>query len=158
MRPPFPASRRVFRALLVTRLVARTHASSLVDAAHRLEARDGTPEATAGPAPCARRSESGFEKRKTKTFLFSRCLTHQSAMAPADAADAARSNRWDELNAKRREQSMYTFIFPLLYAPALPLIRIALRNRPHLRNRAYGVGIAVGLAHAGYVMGRDSSV
>ena len=79
-------------------------------------------------------------------------------MAPADAADAARSNRWDELNAKRREQSMYTFIFPLLYAPALPLIRIALRNRPHLRNRAYGVGIAVGLAHAGYVMGRDSSV
>ena len=45
---------------------------------------------------------------------------------------------------------MYTFIFPLLYAPALPLIRIALRNRPHLRNRAYGVGIAVGLAHAGY--------
>ena len=76
----------------------------------------------------------------------------------ADAAATANANRWAELNAKRREQSMYTFLFPLLYAPALPLIRIALRNHPQLRNRAYGVGMAVGLAHAGYVMGQDSSV
>lgn len=99
-------------------------------------------------------------KRKTKTDFS--VFETQSAMAPATpvtgGADAANSNRWDELNKTRREQSMYKFLFPLLYAPALPLIRIALRNHPHLRNRAYGAGIAVGLAHAGYVMGQDSSV
>lgn len=103
---------------------------------------------------------SGFETLKTKTDFF--VFETQSAMAPATpvtgGADAANSNRWDELNKTRREQSMYKFLFPLLYAPALPLIRIALRNHPQMRNRAFGAGIAVGLAHAGYVMGQDSSV
>jgi hypothetical protein len=68
------------------------------------------------------------------------------------------ANKWAELNKSRKETAWRKFLFPLFYAPVLPLVSIALRNHPHLRNRAYAGGIVVGLAHAGWVMSGDSSV
>lgn len=49
---------------------------------------------------------------------------------------------------------------PLMYAPALPLIRIGLRGRLPQKQIDYIFGGAVltALAHAGYIMGSDSSV
>jgi|TARA_B110000090_G_scaffold207089_1_gene257795 hypothetical protein len=67
-------------------------------------------------------------------------------------------NKWDALNKSRKDAAWQKFLFPLFYAPMLPLIRIALRNHPRYRNRAYAAGIATGLAHAGWVMSGDSSV
>lgn len=47
-----------------------------------------------------------------------------------------------------------------MYAPALPLIRIGLRGRLPQKQIDYIFGGAVltALAHAGYIMGSDSSV
>ena len=47
---------------------------------------------------------------------------------------------------------------PLLYAPALPLIRLGLRHNPPLRDAAFGAAVLTALAHAGYIMFSDSSV
>ena len=80
-------------------------------------------------------------------------------MTPAPAADdGSDGNRWAEMNRARAESMKWKLIVPLLYAPMLPLIRIGLRHKPDLRVKAYGAAIAAGLAHAGYVMGQDSSV
>ena len=77
-------------------------------------------------------------------------------MAPATSD--ADENKWAELNKARAESMKWKLLVPLLYAPMLPLIRIALRHNPDLRVKAYGAAILGGLAHAGYVMGQDSSV
>lgn len=81
-----------------------------------------------------------------------------SPVASGTAVRTANANQWDALNKERRDTAWRKFVFPLFYAPMLPLIRIGLRNHPHLRNRAYAAGIAAGLAHAGWVMSGDSSV
>lgn len=49
---------------------------------------------------------------------------------------------------------------PLAYAPALPLLRIALNRRvpPAVRDRVFFGAVCVALAHAGIVMGRDSTM
>lgn len=49
---------------------------------------------------------------------------------------------------------------PLMYAPALPLIRIGLRGRlPQKQiDVIFGASVLTALAHAGYIMGSDSSV
>jgi hypothetical protein len=49
---------------------------------------------------------------------------------------------------------------PLLYAPVLPLIRIGLRGRlPQKQiDIIFGASVLTALAHAGYIMGNDSSV
>lgn len=49
---------------------------------------------------------------------------------------------------------------PLLYAPLLPLIRIGLRGRLPQRqiDVIFGGAVLTALAHAGYIMGSDSSV
>jgi len=48
----------------------------------------------------------------------------------------------------------------LLYAPVLPLIRIGLRGRlPQKQiDVIFGASVLTALAHAGYIMGNDSSV
>ena len=77
-------------------------------------------------------------------------------MAPATSD--ADENKWAELNKARAESMKWKLLIPLLYAPTLPLIRIGLRHNPDLRVKAYCAAILGGLAHAGYIMGQDSSV
>jgi hypothetical protein len=49
---------------------------------------------------------------------------------------------------------------PLIYAPALPLLRIALRGRvaPRTRDAVFFSGVLVALGHAGAIMARDSTM
>ena len=49
---------------------------------------------------------------------------------------------------------------PLIYAPALPLLRLALTHRvsPAARDRVFGVAVLLALAHAGRVMASDSTM
>eukprot|EP00793_Prasinoderma_coloniale_P001317 PRCOL_00005092-RA len=49
-------------------------------------------------------------------------------------------------------------MLPLLYAPALPLIRQALRKYPKQRDLAFGAGVLTALAHAGYIMSSDTTM
>ena len=61
--------------------------------------------------------------------------------------------------APRRKPDYNKFV-PLIYAPLLPLIRIAMRGRfpQHIIDRTFGAGVGIALAHAGVVMFSDSSV
>ena len=66
--------------------------------------------------------------------------------APPSRQGQRRAPRWD-------------ILLPLLYAPALPLVRHVLRKRPrHQRDLAFGAGVLVALAHAGYIMAGDSTM
>ncbi|KAG0563007.1 hypothetical protein M758_9G187000 [Ceratodon purpureus] len=60
----------------------------------------------------------------------------------------------NELEVRRREPKKppFKFLVPLLYAPVLPLIRIGLRRQPVLRDRLFGVVLAAGLLHGGYLV------
>jgi len=58
----------------------------------------------------------------------------------------------------KRHGIKWNNMVPLLYAPALPLVRIVLRNHPVIRDRVFLGGILTALAHAGWVMSSDSSV
>ncbi|ESW26947.1 hypothetical protein PHAVU_003G161000 [Phaseolus vulgaris] len=44
------------------------------------------------------------------------------------------------------------FLIPLIYAPALPLIRLALRHKPVLRDRLFTAVLAGGFAHGFYLI------
>ncbi|KAK7347467.1 hypothetical protein VNO80_21997 [Phaseolus coccineus] len=44
------------------------------------------------------------------------------------------------------------FLIPLIYAPALPLIRLTLRHKPVLRDRLFTAVLAGGFAHGFYLM------
>ncbi|XP_050217737.1 uncharacterized protein LOC126668586 isoform X2 [Mercurialis annua] len=44
------------------------------------------------------------------------------------------------------------FLFPLVYAPVLPLIRISLRRNPVLRDRLFTAVLAGALAHGFYLI------
>ena len=71
-------------------------------------------------------------------------------------------DRWEEDAGRlapppERPTSLHMYA-PILYAPLLPLIRIALRHRPRVRDRAFGMGVAAALCHAGYVMSLDSTL
>jgi hypothetical protein len=61
---------------------------------------------------------------------------------------------------KPRNKPNYHNYVPLVYAPLLPLIRIALRGRlPQKQvDTIFLTGVGMALSHAGYVMFSDSSV
>ena len=61
--------------------------------------------------------------------------TRRAVAHMAPATSDANENKWAELN-KAREQSMYTFLFPLLYAPA---------RCPHTNSAAKSPCCATGL-------------
>ncbi|KAL7189650.1 hypothetical protein ACSBR1_039321 [Camellia fascicularis] len=44
------------------------------------------------------------------------------------------------------------FMFPLIYAPVLPLIRIQLRHNPVLRDRLFTAVLAGAVAHGFYLI------
>ncbi|XP_044463041.1 uncharacterized protein LOC123194001 isoform X2 [Mangifera indica] len=53
---------------------------------------------------------------------------------------------------KQNNKAPFKFLVPLIYAPVLPLIRIALRRNPVLRDRLF-TGVLVGaFAHGFYLV------
>ena len=59
----------------------------------------------------------------------------------------------------RRQQIDPTkYLVPLVWVPALPLIRHAFSHNPRLRDRVFLAGVFGALAHAGYVMFSESTV
>ncbi|RHN63890.1 hypothetical protein MtrunA17_Chr4g0063171 [Medicago truncatula] len=44
------------------------------------------------------------------------------------------------------------FLFPLIYAPVLPLIRLGLRHKPVLRDRLFTAVLAGAFLHGGYLV------
>jgi acyl-CoA hydrolase len=60
----------------------------------------------------------------------------------------------------QKRQPDYNKLVPLVYAPALPLLRIFLNKRvpPGTRDIIFGGAVLTALAHAGYVMSGDSSM
>ena len=61
----------------------------------------------------------------------------------------------NDVKSLKREPN-WSLLIPILYAPAFPLLRIALKGNPKLP-LAYGGALGLALAHAGYVMFSDSS-
>ena len=60
----------------------------------------------------------------------------------------------------RRREPNWEIYMPLIYAPSLPLLRLALngRVRPVVRDRVFFSAVMVALGHAGIIMSRDSSM
>lgn len=61
----------------------------------------------------------------------------------------------ERLNERRKH--FEKFVVPFVYAPVLSLVRFG-PFKGQTRDVLFGFGIACGLAHAGYVMSRESSV
>lgn len=64
-------------------------------------------------------------------------------------------------NASRPKRGPdYSKMMPLVYGPALPLLRLGLRNRvsPMVRDAVFGSAVLLALCHAGYIMTADSSM
>ncbi|KAI4344085.1 hypothetical protein L6164_011356 [Bauhinia variegata] len=53
---------------------------------------------------------------------------------------------------KRNKGAPFKFLFPLVYAPVLPLIRLSLRHRPVLRDRLFTAVLAGAFAHGFYLV------
>eukprot|EP00911_Craspedida_sp_UC1_P000922 UC1_evm1s702 len=51
-----------------------------------------------------------------------------------------------------RRGIQYKYLTPLIYAPLLPLIRIAFRKKPVLRQRVFGLTLASALFHGFYLI------
>ncbi|KAI3447167.1 hypothetical protein Pfo_003832 [Paulownia fortunei] len=49
----------------------------------------------------------------------------------------------------------FKFLVPLIYAPALPLIRLSLRHRPVLRDRLFTAVLAGAFAHGFYLKDKE---
>ncbi|WCJ29702.1 hypothetical protein M5689_011319 [Euphorbia peplus] len=52
----------------------------------------------------------------------------------------------------QRRGSQFKFLIPLIYAPVLPLIRIALRRNPVVRDRVFTAVLAGAFAHGFYLV------
>jgi len=65
----------------------------------------------------------------------------------------------DPRTVAKKEPGLHMYA-PLLYGPALPLIRIGLRGRLPQRqvDAIFLTGIGIALSHAGFIMFSDSSV
>jgi hypothetical protein len=62
------------------------------------------------------------------------------------------------LNEERRSSMLRKFSVPIMYAPLLPIVRVAFRHNPPVRDRLFAGCILAALTHAGVVMFSDSSV
>ncbi|XP_028114438.1 uncharacterized protein LOC114312410 [Camellia sinensis] len=54
--------------------------------------------------------------------------------------------------AETKQRAPLKFLFPLIYAPVLPLIRIQLRHNPVLRDRLFTVVLAGAFARGFYLI------
>lgn len=61
---------------------------------------------------------------------------------------------------RRRSAPSLSVYAPLVYAPALPLLRLALNGRVSagVRDKVFGVAVLTALTHAGIIMSRDSTM
>ncbi|XP_024960222.1 uncharacterized protein LOC112500856 [Cynara cardunculus var. scolymus] len=58
----------------------------------------------------------------------------------------------DDVYIRQSKGAPFKFLVPLIYAPVLPLIRIALKHKPVLRDRLF-IGVLVGaFAHGSYLV------
>ncbi|CAN6804588.1 unnamed protein product [Brassica oleracea] len=53
---------------------------------------------------------------------------------------------------RKKKGAPIKFLVPLIYAPALPLIRLTLRHQPVLRDRLFGLVLAGAFAHGFYLV------
>ncbi|KAL0700858.1 hypothetical protein Bca4012_056980 [Brassica carinata] len=53
---------------------------------------------------------------------------------------------------RKKKGAPIKFLVPLIYAPALPLIRLSLRHQPVLRDRLFGLVLAGAFAHGFYLV------
>ncbi|XP_059318571.1 uncharacterized protein LOC132068842 isoform X1 [Lycium ferocissimum] len=53
---------------------------------------------------------------------------------------------------RRRKGPAFEYLLPLIYAPVLPLIRIALRHKPVVRDRLFYGVLAGAFAHGTYLV------
>ncbi|XP_019101623.1 PREDICTED: uncharacterized protein LOC104787918 [Camelina sativa] len=53
---------------------------------------------------------------------------------------------------RKKKGAPIKFLVPLIYAPALPLIRLTLRHKPVLRDRLFGLVLAGAFAHGFYLV------
>lgn len=61
---------------------------------------------------------------------------------------------------REKRKPDYHKLVPLIYAPALPLLRLGLNNRVSAssRDKIFAAAVFTALFHAGYVMSGDSSM
>ncbi|KAM7263466.1 hypothetical protein ACFE04_001149 [Oxalis oulophora] len=74
------------------------------------------------------------------------------ASPPADLAKQQPNNNNNNNNRKPKKKAPFKYLVPLVYAPALPLIRLSLRNKPVLRDRLFGLVLAGAFIHGGYLV------
>ncbi|XP_030549966.1 uncharacterized protein LOC115754921 [Rhodamnia argentea] len=53
---------------------------------------------------------------------------------------------------KQNKGAPFKFLVPLIYAPALPLIRLTLRKNPVVRDRLFTIVLAGAFAHGFYLV------
>ena len=53
---------------------------------------------------------------------------------------------------RKKKGAPIKFLVPLIYAPALPLIRLTLRHQPVLRDRLFGLVLAGAFVHGFYLV------
>jgi len=122
------------------------------------------------PAPCPRERAGAKDApaRTDEQRARTGAAAGTAASAPPDAAERAKRAEARRLEVEREMEVAEaeargmgsSLLVPLLYAPVVPLMRVALRGRvapERLTQLTLGV-IAVGLLHAGSIMFTDSSV
>jgi len=79
-------------------------------------------------------------------------------MAVDSNVDFDRSYLQSQPREKRKPD--YHKMVPLIYAPTLPLLRLALNKRvtTSSRDKIFAAAVLTALVHAGYVMSGDSSM
>lgn len=79
----------------------------------------------------------------------------------AEGPGETEEDRLRRLNKERKPREFdYNKLVPLVYIPALSLLRFGLRGRvdPRTRDFIFGGAVLGALAHAGYVMGKDTTM
>ncbi|XP_024526920.1 uncharacterized protein LOC112345102 isoform X2 [Selaginella moellendorffii] len=56
------------------------------------------------------------------------------------------------IRQQQGRQPEFKYIVPLIYAPILPLIRLAFRKNPEVRDRVFAVALGMAFVHGGYVI------
>lgn len=75
-----------------------------------------------------------------------------STAAGSNAAMAAHVDPSSREAVPKKQSAPFKFLVPLVYAPALPLIRIALRKNPVVRDRLFTAVLAGAFAHGFYLV------
>ncbi|CAM8938772.1 unnamed protein product [Rhodiola kirilowii] len=72
--------------------------------------------------------------------------------AASDMASDTSSNQENAMVQRPKKAAPFKFLVPLIYAPALPLIRLSLRRNPVLRDRLFTAVLIGAFAHGAYLV------